>query len=403
MGVYYDIRATNRGGVGSMKKVELNVKTGDYYTPVNVKTLAKNVTCTNHFTGETTNVRRMLDGIKASRNIVWDATIPFPNNAYFEANDMGYVDQGYVVGEAKVVNGVRGYGIYKLQDNSFVPISSTIGENVYKFGCGRYGAHAPDAEYVATTTEGNGVWQCFGGEWSKSTFAPTDGTQYYKPSIATDNDRIYVIAPYEMRPVGQDWNTACDCVFVSTDRLTWTRVELPSPQYMSAICESNGKFVIACAWSDVWFESVDGITWTEIHVPVYKEWTDIKRFNNTWVAIAQDDWSNECVIYSEDDCATWNVGSMPSAGYWRRMASGGNRLVAIKELYNWNYTNTLAVSYDGKSWTPILAPNFGSWKAIANTGSRWLLAKGGQTLNALAERYDCQNPNDYYSTVYTGI
>ena len=387
-----------------MKKIELNVKTGDYYTPVNVKTLAKNVTCTNHFTGETTNVRNMIDIIGASRNIVWDATIPFPDNAYFEANDMAYyIDRGYVVGEAKVVNGVRGYGIYKLQDDSFVPIDSTIGENVYKFGCGGYWAHELDAEFVATTTEGNGVWQCVGGEWSKSTFAPTDGTQYYNPSIATDSDSTYVIAPYEMKPTGQDWTTACDCVFVSVGGLTWTRVELPSPQYMGAIWHGNGKFVIACTWSDTWFESVDGITWNEIHVPIYKEWTDITCLrDDIWVAIAQDDWSDECTIYSEDDCATWKVGKMPSAGYWRRMSPGGDRLVAIKELYNWNYTNTLAVSYDGKSWTPILAPSFGSWKAIYYTGTNWLLAKGGQTLNALAERYDCQCAADYYSTVYKG-
>lgn len=382
-----------------MKKVELNVKTGDYYTPVNVKTLAKNVTCTNHFTGETTNVKEMFDTIKASRNIVWSGTVSFPSASYFEASDM---NGAYIVGESKVVNGVRGYGIYTRASNSFTAVSSTQGENIYKIAYGG-NASAPDASFVATNVEGNSIWQCIGGVWAKNEFSSSAGTQYYKPSIASNEaTNTYVIAPYEMKPEGQDWSEACDCVFVSIGGSSWTRIELPSPQYMGAITYGNGKFVIACTWSDVWFESTNGTTWNEIYVPTYKEWTSIKYFNGAWVAIAQDDWSNECTIYSKDNCATWNVGSMPSAGYWCNMAFDSERIVAIKELYNWNYTNTLAVSYDGKSWSPILAPNFGSWKAIYNDGTNWLLAKGGQTLNALAERYDCQNPNDYYSTVYTG-
>lgn len=385
-----------------MKKIELNVKTGDYYTPVNVKTLAKNVTCTNHFTGETTNVINMIDVIRASRPVTWGGTISFPSSAYFEAGDITCDGATIVVGESKVVNGVRGHGIYTRAGDSFTAVSATQGENIYRIAYGG-DVPSPDAKYIATTVEGNGIWQCINGNWSSWHFAPTSGDQYYKPNIACNPaTNTYVIAPYEMQLEGQDWTEACDCVFVSVGGTTWDRVELPTPQYMGAITYANGKFIIANTWSDVWYTSVNGTNWTMIYVPLYKEWTRIAYGNGVWTAVAQDDWSDECAIYSEDNGVTWLPTKLPSTGYWRDIAYDGERFVVIKELYNWNYTNTLAASYDGKSWMPILAPSFGSWKAIGHTGTNWILAKGGQTLNALAERYDCQCAADYYSTVYKG-
>ena len=91
-------------------------------------------------------------------------------------------------------------------------------------------------------------------------------------------------------------------------------------------------------------------------LPSSQNWSSVCYGNGKFVAVA--DYTN-IMAYSTDGIS-WTQGIMPSSQYWRSVCYGNGKFVAVAT----NNSNIMAYSTDGISWTQGTMPRYGGWWSV---------------------------------------
>ena len=200
----------------------------------------------------------------------------------------------------------------------------------------------------------------------------------------------------------------------STDGISWTKGNMPSSQQWYSVCYGNGKYVAVGYYSNTMAYSTDGISWTKGNMPSSKDWESVCYGNGKYVAVAND--PTNIMAYSTDGIS-WTEGDMPSSQMWNSVCYGKDKFVAITDtsnimayilasefellkfkessvsasssqmlqsvcygngkyvaisgVYN-NFSNIMAYSTDGISWTQGNMPSSQSWQSVCYGNGKFI-------------------------------
>ena len=123
--------------------------------------------------------------------------------------------------------------------------------------------------------------------------------------------------------------------------------------------------------STIWY-STDGTNWTSADVGLVSYWRDVAYGGGRYVAVSE---SSQTQAVTSGDGITWNTVSMPATAQWTSVTYAAGRFVAIG-----NNGNRAAYSTDGNTWTGATLPANTNWIDVAyGNGTFLAVAVNGNT------------------------
>jgi len=121
--------------------------------------------------------------------------------------------------------------------------------------------------------------------------------------------------------------------------------------------------------------SSPGFSSTSMALPASRQWTSIAAGPNNIVAVALD---SNIAVYSGDNGAAWNNGTLPATALWTKVKYVGGRFMAFAT------GGQAAYSTSGTSWTPMAMPSTAEWRDVAYGDGKWVAVSVGGNRAAIS-------------------
>lgn len=143
------------------------------------------------------------------------------------------------------------------------------------------------------------------------------------------------------------FNGASCTTFRSTDGVTWSILNMPSPTgiqtYLTGLAYGNGYFVAGGPGAVKLTYSTDGLTWATIVSPSSQQINNIQYLNNKFYVIGYTG-----SVITSTDAITWVSVATPYTGAFSSIAYNGSDTYMMGDLNGSGYVST-----NGTTWYPI--------------------------------------------------
>lgn len=198
-------------------------------------------------------------------------------------------------------------------------------------------------------------------------------------------------------------------VYRSTDGIAWTTITLTKSAWWGKVRYVGNYFVsfsnglsppgteYGQEGSGFYMYSTDGVTWTQSEMPTPGYYGEIAYNGSVYCVVkgSHHDVEIKKLAYISTDLVTWTAVNMPIQARWYAITNIGTKFVAIADN-----DHVCATSTDGTNWTLTTTPvQQVIWRSCADNATTWC----GGSLGTMLSTTDNQNYNRYVYDYTTDI